>query len=896
MAEEASQGAEDDEKTASDETIQEMNTEETDAETAAESQTQTSETESSLRVESKEDETENESTVAEANGVEDEIEKDEKAEDVKEALTLSAISGSATFDVTTVDIELYSQTDGTKITDGLSIPKGIYYLKNSDDNNYYFSVTSRNGATRSNNKKPDYYRLNGNTIEKEGGASNISRAQWGDTISVGFEVPTNTTKDVTVLWGIKGGQTSLKITKNGDADTSQVFGEPMLKYGAATKPCVSVIRGLTEGTYSLTFGNNYIYQIDVSDHKELGFPTPSEQTKTVGTTTWNFAENNLGQANAIKQYSLDIAGLEVVLPASQPLITSNGIGAASDAYIFVPVTKEKRCKLMITAASGKDGYAVSVKDTLNTTATNNVAEPISIDGDTKTFICSGTEDYAKIAITADTLITKIEIQEIAQHTVSGTVSGIASEDIGGDQGATIIFTDKNDETYSKPAEIGSNGTFSNISLYEGTYKVSIGGKDENPARYPVTQINSEEKSEIEVTADITNMAVTVTPNTSIKTIKGTIEGFETLPENFALTFTGNDNSNATVTVNNDKTYTAALNPDITYTVKADGKRINNYTFSPETIKIPETETDGCYDITFEAKEKYLITLDKVTEGLYKDGLDLGALEIIFTPDEGEKSDEYADTFGINDEIRLREGTYTLKIKTPENHVKYAVADKDNPSGNGIAEYPLDIELPQLTVETEAKTHTLTFGERQTWDFAAEDPLLPIGDIQNDQDYYYNGLLVKTKSVSDVGKFGVQGPNNNRVQINDGAEVWIPVAGSGTVTITTDKDVYSIDGVAANTVTEGTATEKTFTYEDKPVGSYMVFKPTAGREEQADGTKKTLSVYLKKIAITRTKEPEGGNVPVNPADKHTVWVVGDSTVSSFNDNYYYPRYGYGMPET
>lgn len=27
-------------------------------------------------------------------------------------------------------------------------------------------------------------------------------------------------------------------------------------------------------------------------------------------------------------------------------------------------------------------------------------------------------------------------------------------------------------------------------------------------------------------------------------------------------------------------------------------------------------------------------------------------------------------------------------------------------------------------------------------------------------------------------------------------------------------------------------------------------------------------------------------------KSTIWVIGDSTVSSFNDNYYYPRYGYG----
>ena len=29
-----------------------------------------------------------------------------------------------------------------------------------------------------------------------------------------------------------------------------------------------------------------------------------------------------------------------------------------------------------------------------------------------------------------------------------------------------------------------------------------------------------------------------------------------------------------------------------------------------------------------------------------------------------------------------------------------------------------------------------------------------------------------------------------------------------------------------------------------------------------------------------------------SSKPTVWIIGDSTVSSFADNYYYPRYGWG----
>ncbi len=36
----------------------------------------------------------------------------------------------------------------------------------------------------------------------------------------------------------------------------------------------------------------------------------------------------------------------------------------------------------------------------------------------------------------------------------------------------------------------------------------------------------------------------------------------------------------------------------------------------------------------------------------------------------------------------------------------------------------------------------------------------------------------------------------------------------------------------------------------------------------------------------------GTLKVEAAGEHTVWVVGDSTVSAFSDDYYYPRYGYG----
>ncbi len=39
-------------------------------------------------------------------------------------------------------------------------------------------------------------------------------------------------------------------------------------------------------------------------------------------------------------------------------------------------------------------------------------------------------------------------------------------------------------------------------------------------------------------------------------------------------------------------------------------------------------------------------------------------------------------------------------------------------------------------------------------------------------------------------------------------------------------------------------------------------------------------------------PAGVTLKAQAAAEHTLWIVGDSTVCEFSDNYYYPRYGYG----
>ncbi len=462
--------------------------------------------------------------------------------------------------------------------------------------------------------------------------------------------------------------------------------------------------------------------------------------------------------------------------------------------------------------------------------------------------------------------------------VSGTISGITTEL---EANTTIHFTDA-DGTVTD-GEITKEGDTYKYSakLYAGEYTVALSDTSYTVSNgSPVTVANKAATKLDNVTADITVKRIQRVQ------VSGAITGasFDDLKLTFLCEESGDK---VEVRVNSANTWSAMLAVNSAYALTADATGIKDYTINMENITVAEQALTE-QNIEFTEKTKHKITLQKSIEGLYKDSLDLRDVKIIFS----NKTDEgYETKRGVDEEVQLRDGSYAVSLEIP---VKIKVANNNDPEGNGIAEYPVSIELNDLNVSGEA-SYPLAFEERMVWDFAAEDPLLPIGDIQASEDYFYNGLLVKTKSVSSVGKFGVQGPSNNRVQINDGTEVLIPVAGSGTVAIktsSTNGDKYTIDGVAASTVQAGTEGARTFSYEDKPIGSYMVLKSTAGIE---DG--KTLSVYLEKIAITRTKEPEGGNVPTK---KHTIWLVGDSTVCTYinpdgthrDQDRYYQRWGYG----
>ncbi len=57
-------------------------------------------------------------------------------------------------------------------------------------------------------------------------------------------------------------------------------------------------------------------------------------------------------------------------------------------------------------------------------------------------------------------------------------------------------------------------------------------------------------------------------------------------------------------------------------------------------------------------------------------------------------------------------------------------------------------------------------------------------------------------------------------------------------------------------------------------------------------KRALAMVCAVLTVFTGMFSDVSTINVQAAGEHTLWVVGDSTVSSFSDAYYYPRYGYG----
>ena len=394
----------------------------------------------------------------------------------------------------------------------------------------------------------------------------------------------------------------------------------------------------------------------------------------------------------------------------------------------------------------------------------------------------GEEGELTLEVLSNTYFKSIGIacEEVSTTTISGSVT--SKSDIP--EGTQVVATNK------------TTGLTYKSDINDGKYSIEVPAED-TQMEYELTLSNPE----YQITSDITTCTVS-TADTEGKTINLTVIKLSTCIvtgningiadnydiSNMKLVF---DTDEATdyepeITVDKDnKTYSAKLEKGLAYKLSVQG--INDYEITSDVTGLVYTQ-DSTLDINLGLKSVYTVTVKLPDEP----DLTNAELTYIYTNNE----DGYVYQFNSAEDIRLRNGSYTLKL-----------------AGDFLAQ-PYSIKSgADVTVNGNEVSQTLGFELVTEWSFVYSDDGNYCKDTINGTTGYYNGLYIDATS----GKLTPNGSTPNSAQFNTGAKISVPVTGKCTISVEAyDKTyaLYTIGGTAADT----TQAVSTYQYTDKNAGT------------------------------------------------------------------------------
>ena len=436
---------------------------------------------------------------------------------------------------------------------------------------------------------------------------------------------------------------------------------------------------------------------------------------------------------------------------------------------------------------------------------------------------TGDEGEITLNTLANTYIKSIGIS--CSEAVKKQIKGTITSNIEFSDGMQVIATNKTTGlTYTSDVTMASDGK-------SGTYSVEVPVEDtemeyelsiSNPAYIitsDITSVKISKEASSQVTADITIMKL------STKTVTGNITGIadeydvSQLGVSF-LTDADTEYVPEVVMAADKKSYSARVEEGVTYNVVLTGA--DDYEITSAHSGVSYTD-DGTLDITAGLKPTYAVTLN------IPDEPDLTGKNIIYTYTNKDNS-RYTYSFDSKDNIRLREGSYTLTI-----------------GGDFIAQ-PYKLKSgADITVKSGEVTQKVIFEQITSWSFAAGS-----GDYYNQtiqkSTGYYNGLYIDAST----GKLATK-PDGSSTQFNGGAKIVVPVTGKCTVSVEAYSGtyaLYTIGGKAASTTTA--------------VSSYRYDSKEAGTVEIVSTAQGTDSAYIKSISVVYdAKEVEYVKQPKMP---------------------------------
>ena len=394
----------------------------------------------------------------------------------------------------------------------------------------------------------------------------------------------------------------------------------------------------------------------------------------------------------------------------------------------------------------------------------------------------GEEGELTLEVLSNTYFRSIGIacEEVSTTTISGSVT--SKSDIP--EGTQVVATNK------------TTGLTYKSDINDGKYSIEVPVED-TQMEYELTLSNPE----YQITSDITTCTVS-TADTEGKTIDLTVIKLSTCIvtgningiadnydiSNMKLVFDTDEVTDyePEITVDKDnKTYSAKLEKGLAYKLSVQG--INDYEITSDVTGLVYTQ-DSTLDINLGLKSVYTVTVKLPDEP----DLTNAELTYIYTNNE----DGYVYQFNSAEDIRLRNGSYTLKL-----------------AGDFLAQ-PYSIKSgADVTVNGNEVSQTLGFELVTEWSFVYSDDGNYYKDTINGTTGYYNGLYIDATS----GKLTPNGSTPNSAQFNTGAKISVPVTGKCTISVEAyDKTyvLYTIGGTAA----DNTQAVSTYQYTDKNAGT------------------------------------------------------------------------------
>ena len=710
-------------------------------------------------------------------------------------------------------------SNGNKVT---QLQKNSGKLLNSDNNELTVDATSGKFASNGSNA----YQTNAGTLFTfpiVKGAGRCTITLKSESTLTASDVELDGMQDTTVQ---AKGSKIYEITgyvNNGAENVALKVGVNTYLYS------IQIDSSTSTATTSAAFSDNKLNDFKTSTDKKISavwdYSTNNTMTAAANNTTATVIQSGKGTyTNA----DGDVLYIDASKGKFYPDASNKRIQINTGTKLYVPVIGDKA---VITLIVNKNNISAvdNTKDILSSYwkvsgRTVRKAECISntkLDGsyNTVTIECYLTGDEGDIELesvyNSSTYIQSVSVEcmELEKTSIKGTITSASAIP----DGTSVVAVNKttglqysgiiSDNMYSVEVPVEDEEMEYELSISNPAYIITSG----------ITSVKISKEASGQVTADITIMKLSTKMVTG--NITGIADGYDVsqLGVSF-LTEADTEYVPEVVMAADKKSYSARVEEGVTYNVVLTGA--DDYEITSAHSGVSYTE-DGTLDITAGLKPTYAVTLNLPDEP------DLTGKNIIYTYTNKDNS-RYTYSFDSKDNIRLREGSYTLTI-----------------GGDFIAQ-PYKLKSgADITVKSGEVTQKVIFEQITSWSFVSGSGDYFNKTIQNNTGYY-NGLYIDAST----GKLATSG---DKAQFNGGTKIVVPVTGRCTVSVEAYSGMYAlytIGGEAASTTTAVSS----YRYDSKKAGTVEIVSTAQGKD----------SAYIKSISVVYdAKEVEYVEQPKMP---------------------------------